>query len=161
MKPVLEMKPILAIFTLALSLSSCGETYQTNDEPEVIGKSDAPETKIEPVRAPTEANETILGVASKEPSGFVQCKVCHSVEKNGPAGVGPNLNGIFGKAAASKEGFTFSPAFKGSKIIWNEEALDTFLESPATLVPGTKMAFSGLSDPKTREEIVGYLKSLQ
>jgi len=162
MKLATEMKPILAAFTLALGLSSCGETKKTNSEPQEAGKSDVPEIKAQTGSPASEgADRKVLAVNSQEPSGFAQCKVCHSVEKDGPAGVGPNLFGIFGKAAASKEGYTFSPAIKESKIVWDKSELDTFLESPAKMVPGTKMAFAGLNDPKQRAEIVGYLKSLQ
>lgn len=161
MKRVTELKSVLVSLVIVVSLSACGENSDTSNEPGPTSKLETSESKIASDRSPPDSDETASGLPPNEPGGFAQCKVCHSVEEDGPAGVGPNLHGIFGKTAASKEGFSFSPAFKESKIKWNEQELDAFLESPATLVPGTKMAFAGLSDPKTREEIVRYLQSLQ
>ena len=42
---------------------------------------------------------------------FEQCAACHSVEA-GHSGVGPSLQGVFGRKVASVEDFVYSPAFR-------------------------------------------------
>jgi cytochrome c len=57
-------------------------------------------------------------------------------------------------------GFQFSDALKNSGMVLNEKNLDAFLANPAGKVPGTLMAFPGIKDHETREEIIDYLKTL-
>lgn len=60
---------------------------------------------------------------------------------------GPSLHGVVGHVPGTADGDNFSKAMKAygeSGIVWNEEALDAFLESPRKAVKGTKMGFSGL-----------------
>ncbi len=66
------------------------------------------------------------------------------------AGFGPQLDGIFGRTAGSaldyKEGY--SAAMKKFGIVWSEQSLTTFINSPGDVVPGTKMSFWGIRDDK-------------
>ncbi|MFN7672806.1 MAG: c-type cytochrome, partial [bacterium] len=39
---------------------------------------------------------------------FNQCRACHTIDKGGRNGVGPNLWGVVGRKAASIEGFRYS-----------------------------------------------------
>lgn len=90
---------------------------------------------------------------------FGQCLACHTIEKGGPNRVGPNLYGVLGKPAATgKPGYEFSDALKKANIVWTDDKLDAWLKSPATLVPGTKMAFVGIAKPVNRENLIAYLK---
>ena len=57
----------------------------------------------------------------------------------------------------------YSPALRqyaGSQSQWTEEALDTFIHSPRTEVPGTIMGFNGIDDEADRAALISYLKSL-
>ena len=56
------------------------------------------------------------------------------------------------------EGFTYSPAMKRSKIVWNAGTLDGFLASPLTYVPGTAMGYAGVADAEERADLIAYLK---
>lgn len=116
----------------------------------------------------------ILAVAAALPHGaqaagdpatgaklFLQCRACHTVGAGEASGVGPNLSGVVGAKAASKPGYVYSPALAKAGIVWTPTTLDTFLTRPSTLVPGTKMAFSGVAAPKARADLIAYLATLK
>lgn len=96
--------------------------------------------------------------AAPDKASFTRCSICHSV--NGTGGkLGPDLAGIVGRKAGTLGGYSYSPAMKKSAITWTPETLRVFLTGPQKMVPGTKMAFSGLSDAAQRDKIIAYLKS--
>ncbi len=98
--------------------------------------------------------------AQTAPPAFAACKACHSVEKGGRNGIGPNLNGVVGRPAASVAGFNYSTALKNSKLTWDEKTLDAFLAAPTKKVPGTRMPI-GTPDPAKRAALITYLKGLK
>ena len=94
------------------------------------------------------------------PPAFAACKACHTVQKGARSGLGPNLNGVVGRPAASLPGFNYSPALKGSKLRWDEKTLSEFIAAPTKKVPGTRMPI-GMTDPAKRAAIIAYLKAAQ
>ena len=89
------------------------------------------------------------------------CNVCHSVQKTGGPGEGPNLWGLVGRPAGSQPDFTkYSTALKASGITWSMKTLDQFLVSPMKMVPGTFMPML-IADDKTRADVIGYLNTLK
>ncbi len=44
--------------------------------------------------------------------------------------VGPVLNGLFGRAAGSVEGYTYSPANKNSGLTWDEATFRDYIQNP-------------------------------
>ncbi|BEV02317.1 c-type cytochrome [Novosphingobium olei] len=99
-------------------------------------------------------------VADAAPAAFGICKSCHAVEK-GKTVIGPSLYGIVGTKAGDVAGYSFSPALKGSGLVWDEATLDKWLENPMKLVPGTRMSYAGQADPEKRKAIIAYLKTLK
>jgi cytochrome c len=92
---------------------------------------------------------------------FLQCKACHQIGQNAKNGVGPMLNGLFGRKAGTIEGFSYSPANKNSGITWDEATFRDYIKDPKAKIPGTKMVFPGLKDPKQVDDIVAYLKQFE
>jgi cytochrome c len=92
---------------------------------------------------------------------FKRCAVCHTSDKGGGDGLGPNLSGIFGRKAAARSGFAYSAPLKKSGLVWNEANLTKWVAGPARVVPGTKMSFAGLSSKKQQADVVAYLASLK
>jgi cytochrome c len=103
----------------------------------------------------------VPGYAQDAASGakiFVQCKACHQIGENAKNAVGPVLNGLFGRKAGMIEGYSYSPANKNSGITWDEATFREYIKDPKAKIPGTKMTFPGLKDPKQIDDIVAYLK---
>ena len=86
----------------------------------------------------------------------LQCTICHSADYNG---IGPLHKGVFGRMAGQVAGFAYSPALKGSKLVWDEATLDRWLTNPEKLVPGQIMGFS-VGNASDRADLIAFLKKL-
>jgi len=91
---------------------------------------------------------------------FKKCAVCHSPDA-GVNKVSPSLHGIVGRHSGSIDTYNYSAAMKGFNKDWTPELLDTYLTDPRATVPGTKMIFPGLKDPKDRQDVIAYLSTLK
>lgn len=93
---------------------------------------------------------------------FRKCAGCHEVGQGARNRIGPQLNGIFGRKAASVgEGFFYSKSLQRAAndgLIWDLERLDAYLENPKALVSGTRMSFRGLKDAQDRHDVLAYLR---
>lgn len=88
-----------------------------------------------------------------------RCVVCHSLERNGPFRVAPNLFGIVG-APKAREGawFGYSVALRKKGGVWTEEDLDMYLADASAFTPGTTKTIR-VSDPEERRKIIQLLKT--
>ncbi len=101
------------------------------------------------------------GNAEEGAEVFKKCRACHEVGPEAKNKVGPVLNEIIGRKAGTIDGFAYSDANKASGaggLVWTEEVLFKYLESPLVFMKGTKMAFVGLKDPQDRKDVIAYLK---
>ncbi len=129
----------------ALALAGCGKSEPPADDAAASG----------------EAAVEVLAVAPTAAMGeqvFRRCVACHTVEKGGANGIGPNLHGIVGAPVAAKPDFSYSGAMKAKGGVWDEAALDAYLKAPMKDVPGTRMAFAGVIDPADRKALILFLE---
>jgi cytochrome c len=126
--------------SLSLALSACGS------------KDDAAEDTVAPV---TETAGSAVAVSGE--AVFKKCVACHTIDKGGRNGVGPNLHGIVGKAVAASEGYSYSAAMNAKGGAWDTASLDAYLENPRKAMVGTKMSFAGIPDAAERKALIEYL----
>lgn len=88
------------------------------------------------------------------------CSICHSVQP-GQNKIGPTLSGLVGRKTGSEAGYTYSPPNLAANLTWDAATLDKYLESPRTIIPGTKMTYAGLKDPQKRADLIAYLATLR
>jgi cytochrome c len=89
---------------------------------------------------------------------FLKCKVCHQVGETAKNGVGPVLNGLFGRKSGTVEGYNYSEANKNSGITWDPTVFAEYIKNPRAKIPGTKMVFAGISNEKEIADLTAYLQ---
>lgn len=102
------------------------------------------------------------GDAAAGETVFGRCAACHAVGADARNKVGPELNGIIGRAAGSVADYNYSAALKDAGtggLVWTEEDLHAFLMAPKEKVPGTKMTFAGLKDENDLNNLIAYLST--
>lgn len=87
------------------------------------------------------------------------CKSCHTLEKGGANGTGPNLWGVVGRAVAGHEGFNYTGALKAAGGDWTFDRLSAYLENSQAYIPGTAMV-QRFSKAEQRAELIAFLNTL-
>ena len=85
------------------------------------------------------------------------CIVCHTLGPGEGHLIGPNLNGMFGRPAASAPDFPYSDALREAGIVWTPAELDKWLARPDDFVPGNLMVFAGIYSVSDRTDLLAYL----
>lgn len=92
---------------------------------------------------------------------FRKCAVCHSTGPDGGGRAGPTLYGIFGRRAGSVAEYPYSPALRGSDLVWTEATLDDLFEQgPEHFTPGSKMPLQRIPNAHERAELISYLRRI-
>ncbi len=153
------LKSLAVVGAVAL-LASCGDKQEAAPAAEQKAAAPAP--------APTEAEKQALLASLPAPYNtadlengrkkFALCRSCHTLPEGGPNMTGPNLHGVFGRQIGTGADYKYSDAAKNAGFIWDAGKLDAWLAAPKTFLPGNKMAFMGVKDPKDRADLIAYLK---
>ena len=91
-------------------------------------------------------------------TAFKKCAICHEIGEIAKNKVGPELNGIDGRASGSAPGYNYSDANKKSGITWNEATFLEYIKDPRAKIPGTKMIFAGIKNETEAKNLWAYLK---
>ena len=102
------------------------------------------------------AQDSTAGKAS-----FAKCQACHAVGVGAQNKIGPELNGLNGRATGGAAGYQYSPALKNAGFTWDQTSFATFMQNPRTKVPNNKMAFAGMKDPSEIANLWAYLSQLK
>lgn len=120
---------------MAIVLSGCGQDNEGQQTGDFIS------TNLENI-----ARESLPGAKLVRR----KCASCHHLDRN-LTKVGPTLKGVFGR----------KPRISGVPFEkWDEAALDQWIEDPAGIKPGTRMAIPGIKSAGERKAIIEYLKQL-
>ena len=93
---------------------------------------------------------------------FQPCARCHStVADSASQLLGPPLNGVVGRKAASVEDYRYSSAMRASGITWTEQDLKEYIANPQAKVKGTRKVLTSTLAPDQIDDIVAYLKTLK
>jgi cytochrome c len=89
------------------------------------------------------------------------CAACHSFDKGGKNGTGPNLYAAIESIKQAKPDFKYSGTLnaQGGEI-WTYTELNKFLWKPKKYAPGTKMNFIGFKKAKDRAAIIAWLRTV-
>lgn len=89
---------------------------------------------------------------------FNQCRTCHQIGETAKNGVGPQLNGLFGRKAGSIADYNYSAAYKSLDKVWSPENFTVYIKDPRGVTPGTKMVYPGLKDEAQIANLIAFLK---
>jgi cytochrome c len=87
-----------------------------------------------------------------------KCRACHQIGETAKNGVGPQLNGLFGRHTGQVEGYSYSAANKAANLTWDETIFAEYIKDPRAKIPGTKMVFAGIKNEKEIADLTAFLK---
>ncbi|HCD82667.1 MAG TPA: cytochrome c family protein [Agrobacterium sp.] len=102
------------------------------------------------------------GDVAKGEAVFKRCSACHAIGEGAKNRVGPQFNGIIGRAAGGVPDYTYSAAMKKAGedgLVWTPEELRDFLSAPKKKIPGNKMALAGISKLEDLDNLIAYIES--
>jgi len=146
----------LAALVAGCGKSGSGSGSASQGAPEAPAAAAPTEAQMKASLASLPAPYNTADLANGE-AKFAMCAACHSIAPDGPNMTGPHLHGVVGRKAGSVADYNYSDAVKNAGFTWDAARLDTWLTDPKADLPGTKMTFIGLKDPKDRADVIAYL----
>lgn len=162
---------ILVLVSAAALLTACGKSPEApagDSTPAAEAPAAAP-TPAAPSKDESEAAEHAAKALAALPAPyntadlangqrtFALCRSCHTINEGGMNMTGPNLHGVFGRTVGTVEKFNYSDGVKAAGFKWDAAHMDKWLTDPKADIPGTRMTFMGVKDPKARTDLIAYL----
>lgn len=90
------------------------------------------------------------------------CKFCHHLEKSDGTEPkdGPSLWDVVGREMGASPGFEYTSAITDFDGVWGFDALNSYLRSPFTFMPGTRISMAGIESDQDRASLIAYLRTL-
>lgn len=148
-----SVKP-LTLLCISLVIGAVGCSEQQAETPQKTVET--PQKVVE--TTPQTPQVTQVSAVSRGEKLYKRCVTCHTLAEGERHKVGPNLHGLYGATAGTKEGYAYSKAMTASEIVWTDETLDAYIENPSKYVPKGKMSYVGLRKPEDREALLAFLK---
>lgn len=154
------IKPLFFIaFTSFSLLSACGGESESTAE----NQAETIQPKTSNDDPASETTETVqaapMPVVNRGEALFKRCKTCHTLNEGGAHKTGPNLHGIFGATAGSKDGFRYSKVMRESGVVWTDENLTAYIKNPAKFMPRNTMSFAGIRKDEDLVQLLDYMRS--
>jgi len=108
-------------------------------------------------QGPTLAELLAAADPAKGERQWAKCRACHTLEKGGRNGTGPNLYGIVNRGVGADDSFKYSGALADNTAVWTWDLLNDWLRSPKNTFSGTSMAFAGIRKDEQRADLLAYL----
>ena len=133
-----------------------------NINDKIILWTDSSETIILKVEKNMILGNRFGGITSYK-SSLKKCLSCHHLEpKSNPSHSAPTLNRIIGKKFGSDSGFQYySDGIKKKKnMVWDIDNFKQYLINPQSVIPGTSMGMSPVTDEKKIEILIYELTEI-
>lgn len=161
-------RALLPLATLTVALAACdagsgGGTPvagSVGDAAPPAAAGAAPRFDVGPVKTAAEYladPELAAADAARGELLGLACAACHRFRADEGTLIGPHLQGVFGRPAATVASFDYSPALERSGLVWTPKSLEAWLADPAGFVAGTTMAFTGYRSAEDRRDLIAYL----
>jgi cytochrome c len=89
---------------------------------------------------------------------FQACAACHNDKRDA---LGPDLKGVLGRKAGSRDDFRYSNPMMRANLVWDEANLKSYIADPQAKVKGNRMPYGGLTNPNDVDDVVAYLKNFK
>jgi cytochrome c len=159
---------VLSALLLIFGVSTAIETFKSHTNPKLVGYELPKAVAVAAGGAAAEAGFNPAAVLAAVAKGnvesglgvFKKCAACHTPEKGGKNGTGPNLWGVVNRAVGSSDGFAYSAVIKGKGGNWSWANLTAYLYDPKGYAPGNKMAFAGVKDAGELSDLLAYMRTI-
>lgn len=163
-----EVKTLVLVGAAAL-LTACGKPAEAPTSAPTASQSATPVATASPAVGDDDDAEEAARMLAALPAPyntadlengqrkFALCRSCHTLTQGGANMTGPNLHNLFGRTIGTAPKFNYSDVVKTAGFKWDAARLDKWLADPRADLPGNRMTFAGLKDPKDRTDVIAYL----